>query len=196
MARRLLRTSFTSKFNSDFWHTGFSTFMNSSTSTMSLTSLIVLFLCLLAVVSLLFAYFKSKPKSRQTMLLGLDVAQALSVVFTPTSIAWPLPFMTLFSRSSIKMGSASTQCFIELDLCELLSRVSDGELELRDSRDLALLFQRQLKIYAWDLRISMQRHWWIKTAKWIAKQHFVESSPRITTRKAIYYLIHFSQIKC
>jgi hypothetical protein len=90
------------------------------------------------------------------------------------------------------MGSASTRRYIELDLCELLSRVSDGELELRDSRDLALLFRRRLNIYAWDLRISMQRHWWIKTAKWIAKQHFCESSPRITTRKAIRHPIYLS----
>ncbi|KAF9483795.1 hypothetical protein BDN70DRAFT_264046 [Pholiota conissans] len=166
-----------------FWNTTliqsahFSNYFSSSASNKNLLLAFYSF----AGLSLYFLCYSLKSKSRQPA-LGIDAAQALSNVFTPTSVAWPLLFVKLFSRSSIKTSASSSRSSIELDICELLSRICDGEVELRDSRDLAMLFQQRLSIYAWDLKLVMNGCWIIKVAEWFAKQHFVES-PLATTQR-------------
>ncbi len=37
---------------------------------------------------------------------------------------------------------------LELDACELFRHVYNGELEIRDSKDLSLLFRRELRVSA------------------------------------------------
>lgn len=98
---------------------------------------------------------------------SLLAIQALSAVFTPVSVAWPLPFASFFENSRLaKHGS------IEIDIIALLHHICQGDLELRDSDDLGYLFQGKLQVYGWKIKIYIQPKWWMKNTIWTLGQRF------------------------
>lgn len=125
----------------------------------------ILFLAFLPILVYLLqpiAIFSNKSsKARQA---NLDATQALSVVFTPTSVAWPAAFISHF-RSAKTNGR-----HLELNLSELFDHIFQGRLEMRDYRDLPDLF-RGLRAYSWRIKFGLDARWYFKTAKWLAAQH-------------------------
>ena len=155
----------------------------------------------LLVIILLLALLKRIRHSKRRPILDNETTQALCSVFTPTSVAWPKLCARLYKKT--KIMNDSTVRLLELDACELFRHVYSGELEIRDSKDLSLLFRRELRVYGWNININLHRSWWIETIKWITRIYFVEAevsnvyppllfsdidtrvkaSSRITTRK-------------
>ncbi|KAF8964006.1 hypothetical protein BDZ97DRAFT_1919245 [Flammula alnicola] len=134
------------------------------------TSLLLGSFALLFIYYLLFSRSKRVQKPRQRTPIALGAIQALSSVFTPTSVAWPIPFTAHFERSNAMASRFQPRC-MELDLSELVDHICAGKLELRDSRDLSYLLRGRLRVYGWNLKLYVDGRWWIKTAKWIASQH-------------------------
>lgn len=166
-------------------------------------TVLICFLSLL-VILLLLALLKRKRNVIRRPTLDNETTQALCAVFTPTSVAWPLLCARFYKKANVLKGSAGR--LLELDGCELFQHIYSGELEIRDSRDLSLLFRRELRVYGWNICITLHRSWWLKTANWIARIYFVETevssiyspllspnvdtrakaSSRITTRNRMY----------
>lgn len=124
----------------------------------------ILFLACLILICLLqpMAIFSNKSnKARET---SLDVTQALSVVFTPTSVAWPAAFISHF-RSAKTNGR-----HLELSLPELFDHIFQGRIEMRDYHDLPDLF-RGLRAHSWRIKFGLDGRWYFKTAKWLVAQH-------------------------
>ncbi len=160
----------------------------------------------LLVIILLFALLKRIRNSKIRPILDTETTQALCSVFTPTSVAWPKLCARLYKKTKIMNNSVVH--LLELDACELFRHVYNGELEIRDSKDLSLLFRRELRVYGWNISINLHRSWWIETIKWITRIYFVEAevsnvyppllfsdidtrakaSSRITTRKHMDFI--------
>ncbi|KJA27419.1 hypothetical protein HYPSUDRAFT_934307 [Hypholoma sublateritium FD-334 SS-4] len=142
---------------------------------------LISFLSLL-VILLLSTLLKWTRNIKRRPTLDNETMQALCAVFTPTSVAWPLLCTKFYKKTNILNDNAGR--LLELDGCELFRHIYSGELEIRDARDLSLLFRRELRVYGWDICITLHRSWWLKTANWIARIYFVEveASSRITTQ--------------
>jgi len=124
--------------------------------------LFLAFFPILVCLLQLMAIFSNKSnKARQT---SLDASQALSVVFTPTSVAWPTAFISHF-RSAKTNGR-----HLELSLYELFDHIFQGRIEMRDYHDLPDLF-RGLRAYGWRIKFGLDARWYFKTAKWLVAQH-------------------------
>ncbi|KAF8969788.1 hypothetical protein BDZ97DRAFT_1792643 [Flammula alnicola] len=141
---------------------------------------------LLFIYYLLFSRSKRAQKPRQKTPIALGAIQALSSVFTPTSVAWPIPFTAHFERSSAIASSFQPPC-MELDLSELIDHIYAGKLELRNSRDLSYLLRGRLRVYGWNLKLYVDRRWWTKTAKWIASQHLFRAQVGVTLFLLLLY---------
>lgn len=109
-----------------------------------------------------------RTKSR----LDDSAGQALCTVLTPTKVAWPLLYTSFFKKARVR--GVKSNLSIELDLGEMLQYVCSGDLEIRDARDLGLMFERDLRIYGWDIGITLHPSWWFKTATWITQLYCVQ----------------------
>lgn len=96
---------------------------------------------------------------------SIPVVQALSVIFTPVSVAWPLPFISFFGESTFR----EPQC-IGLDILEVIGNICTGCIELRDSDDLLYLFQDNLLVYDLKVKVHTKKLWSLKTAIWTSAQ--------------------------
>ena len=123
--------------------------------------LFLAFLILVCLLQLMVIFSNKSNKARQT---SLDASQALSVVFTPTSVAWPAAFISHF-RSAKTNGQ-----HLELSLSEFFDHIFQGKIEMRDYRDLSDLF-RGLRAYTWRIKFGLDGRWYFKTAKWLVAQH-------------------------
>jgi len=124
----------------------------------------ILLLASLILVYLLQSMATSYNKSNKACPTSLDPTQALHVVFTPTSVAWPVAFVSHF-RSARTSGRQ-----LELSLSELFDNIFQGRIEMRNYHDLPDLFQG-LRAYSWCMKFGLDGRWYFKTAKWLAAQH-------------------------
>jgi hypothetical protein len=130
--------------------------------------ILCIFLAFLILVLLLRPSATSSHKSNKAHQISLDATQALSVVLTPTSVSWPPAFIAHFS--STKTNGQR----LELSLSELFDHIFQGRIEVRNYCDLPDLF-RGLWAYGWCIKIGLDRHWYFKTAKWLATQHMLSA---------------------
>lgn len=94
-----------------------------------------------------------------------SVIQAISVTFTPVSVAWPRPFISFFESTIFRDPQS-----IELDILGVIGHICAGHIELRDSNDLSRLFQDKLLVYGLKVKAYMKTLWWFKTTIWISTQ--------------------------
>lgn len=140
--------------------------------------ILVCLLQLMAIIS------NKSNKARQT---SLDASQALSVFFTPTSVAWPAAFISHFRSSKINGRH------LELSLSGLFDHIFQGRIEMRDYHDLPDLF-RGLRAYGWRIKFGLDARWYFKTAKWLAAQHMFSTCSDVSLsqnyRLIMFMIIH------
>uniref|UniRef100_A0A8H7Y5J1 Uncharacterized protein n=1 Tax=Psilocybe cubensis TaxID=181762 RepID=A0A8H7Y5J1_PSICU len=121
-------------------------------------------LVLLLGIPLVWSIWSTNNIARQPKASPLSI-QALSAVFTPVCVAWPLPFASFFATSKlVKHG------LIEIDTIALLDHICNGDLEFRDSGDLPYLFQGKLQVYGCKIDLYVPSQWILKSTIWILGQ--------------------------
>jgi len=133
----------------------------------------ILLLASLILVYLLHPMAIFSNKSNKACPTSLDAIQALYDIFTPTSVAWPVAFVSHF-RSARTSGRQ-----LELSLSELFDNIFQGKIEMRDYHDLPDLFQG-LRAYSWCIKIGLDGRWYFKTAKWLAAQHIFSTGSDVS----------------
>ncbi|KAF7311433.1 hypothetical protein MKEN_01045500 [Mycena kentingensis (nom. inval.)] len=133
-------------------------------------------ICLFFVVALFsFKLFSRQPPQP---IDPREPSQAFISVFSPTSCAWPHDYERVvdykYSTRVVKSKDRSPKIIrtISVSLSSILDRISNHEIELRNTEDLVALFLGELDVYGWRFELVFDGSVAYKVLRWTIGSYF------------------------